>query len=251
MRDLGWALHDDDLGNVYLTAPDHRIRLGYIPEGEDDALWRINAHTDAFAPTRWAVTFNTAAPTEFVTAFTTALASAYTQGPDAYLHGARRPVHTAVEPLLDQGWTTTPTRTALFDVTAPDGKAGLTYDRRELDHHREMTTNDTRWYLWGGTSPNRPDWYATFSSHTPVHLVTATTTALADPTPVARYTGELSRFTRTHAQLTPIPPPIPTPLDVRRAQAARARNTTTRRPSPTVIPSAPPSARTPVGRRSR
>ncbi|MFI9202199.1 DUF317 domain-containing protein [Streptomyces sp. NPDC053048] len=120
-----------------------------------------------------------------------------------------------------------------------------------LDHHREMTTNDTRWYLWGGTTPDRPDWYATFSTGTPVHLVTATTTAIADPTPVIRYTGEMSRFTKAHAQLTPIPPPIPTPLDVRRAQAARARTTAARRPSTTVPPAAPSPTHVPAGRRSR
>lgn len=114
-----------------------------------------------------------------------------------------------------------------------------------------MTTNDTRWYLWGGTSPNRPHWYATFSTRTPVHLITATTTALADPTPVTRYTGELSRFTRTHAQLTPIPPPIPTPLDVRRAQAARARTATTQRHGTPVSRPASPSATSTAGRRVR
>ncbi|GHF27453.1 hypothetical protein GCM10010218_05520 [Streptomyces mashuensis] len=120
-----------------------------------------------------------------------------------------------------------------------------------LDHHREMTTNDTRWYLWGGTTPDRPDWYATFSTGTPVHLVAATTTAIADPTPVIRYTGEMSRFTKTHAQLTPIPPPIPTPLDVRRAHAARARTTAVRHPSTTVPPTAPSPTYVPAGHRSR
>ncbi|TWG02632.1 hypothetical protein FHX80_111042 [Streptomyces brevispora] len=31
------------IGNVYVAAPDCRVRLGLLPEGEDDGLWRINA----------------------------------------------------------------------------------------------------------------------------------------------------------------------------------------------------------------
>ncbi|ROQ72996.1 hypothetical protein EDD95_5620 [Streptomyces sp. CEV 2-1] len=31
------------IGNVYVTAPDRRAWLGFLPEGEDDGLWRINA----------------------------------------------------------------------------------------------------------------------------------------------------------------------------------------------------------------
>ncbi|MEU7133361.1 DUF317 domain-containing protein [Streptomyces sp. NPDC046261] len=85
---IGWNLQHDDLGNVYVTAPDRKVRLGYLPEGEDDGLWRITAYTDPFAQPHWGVCFNDmVAPTEFVTAFTTALAQAYTEGPHAYVTG--------------------------------------------------------------------------------------------------------------------------------------------------------------------
>lgn len=30
---LGFDLRHDDLGNAYVTAPDHYVRLGYLPEG--------------------------------------------------------------------------------------------------------------------------------------------------------------------------------------------------------------------------
>ncbi|GJF20965.1 hypothetical protein SHO565_15290 [Streptomyces sp. HO565] len=70
LRNLGWDLHHDHLGNAYLTAPDGKVRLGYLPEGDDDGLWRINAYKDAFGPPAWGVCFNDSAPTEFVTAFT-------------------------------------------------------------------------------------------------------------------------------------------------------------------------------------
>ncbi|GAA2672649.1 hypothetical protein GCM10010400_38340 [Streptomyces aculeolatus] len=82
---LGWELHYDGLGNAYTAAPDRRVRLGYLPEGEDDGVWRINAYRDPFGPPAWAVCFNDATPTEFVTVFTSALATAYEAGRAAYL----------------------------------------------------------------------------------------------------------------------------------------------------------------------
>jgi uncharacterized protein DUF317 len=79
--------HDDTPdGDVYvsLTAPDRKVRLGFLPEGPDGGLWRINAYEVPFGPPAWGVCFNDSCPTELATAFTTALAAAYEQGPDAY-----------------------------------------------------------------------------------------------------------------------------------------------------------------------
>ncbi|MBB6421837.1 hypothetical protein HDC93_007470 [Streptomyces sp. AK010] len=47
LLDLGWDLRYDEDSNVYVSAPDRRVRLGYLPEGEDDGLWRINAYKDS------------------------------------------------------------------------------------------------------------------------------------------------------------------------------------------------------------
>lgn len=72
--------------------------------------------------------------------------------------------------------------------------------------------------------PEGPRWYATASTGTPVHLVTAITTALADPAPVPRWQEGILSSLLPHIQLTPIvpPPPLaPTPLDVHRRTAAR------------------------------
>ncbi|MFF4735823.1 DUF317 domain-containing protein [Streptomyces sp. NPDC001262] len=250
LRDLGWALHHDDLGNTYLSAPDHRIRLGYLPEGDDDGLWRISAYHDAFGSVRWAATFNDRTPTEFVTAFTTALAQAYTQGPDAYLHGATNEPDRAFTPMTAAGWQHH-RRAWTDELTAPDSLARLTYEHLAPDHQSEIAGHQSRWWLRGGTGRRFPDWYATFTTHTPTQLITATTTAIVDPTPVTRYTRELSRLTRNHAQLTPIPPPVPTPLDVRRAQAARARTATTQRRRTAAPRPATPSATPAAGRRVR
>lgn len=213
------------------------MRLGYLPEGEDDGLWRINAYKDAFGPPAWGVCFNDRVPTEFVQAFTTVLATAYEQGPDAYL---ARPVSgndehdpfLAVVPLLKQGWEIDRPRWGVFAVQAPDGLAGMEFTTGDLDREAELTTGDNRWQLWAGKSLDRPVWYATASTDTPVALLTAVTQCIADPVPLPRLRRETFSYIGGMAQLTPIlppGPPAPTPLDAQRAVASR---------HPTALPTA-------------
>lgn len=229
LRNLGWELHHDDLGNAYLNAPDRRVRLGYLPEGEDDGLWRINAYKDPFGPPVWGVCFNDSVPTEFVTAFTTALAAAYEQGPDRYL---ARPVSgsedrdpfLAIDPLVNRGWLFDRPRQGVFAVQSPDGLAALEYTTGDLDAGTELTTRDARWQLWAGASLNRPFWYATFSTDTPVALLKAVTESVCDPAPLPRWREATYSYLKDLAQLTPILPPRPpgpTPLDVQRLASRR------------------------------
>ncbi|MFK0099032.1 DUF317 domain-containing protein [Streptomyces sp. NPDC091040] len=229
LLDLGWSIEHDDLGNGYIHAPDRRVRVGYLPEGEDDGLWRINAYRDPFGPPTWGACFNDGTPTEFVTAFTTALAAAYEQGPGACL---ARPVagvdehdpFRAVKPLLDHGWMLDQPRQGVFAVQAPDGHAALEYTAGPLDPEAELTTREARWQLWAGESINRSAWYATFSTDTPVAILTAVTECVADPAPLPRWREATFSYVKELARLTPILPPAPsapTPLDVRRTLAAR------------------------------
>lgn len=239
LLDIGWDLQHDDLGNVYVTAPDRRVRLGYLPEGEDDGLWRINAYQDPFGPPAWGVCFNDRVPTEFVQAFTTALAAAYEQGPDAYL---ARPVagtdehapFLVIVPLLHQGWEIESPRWGVFSVQAPDRLAAMEFTTGDLDREAELTTRDARWQLWAGTSIDRPAWYATASTDTPVALLTALTECVADPAPLPRWREDTFTYVEGMAQLTPIlppGPPAPTPLDLQRAAASRR---------PTALPTSVP-----------
>ncbi|WP_406395088.1 DUF317 domain-containing protein [Streptomyces sp. NBC_00882] len=229
LLDLGWDLRYDEDSNVYVSAPDRRVRLGYLPEGEDDGLWRINAYKDSFGPPAWGVCFNDRVPTEFVQAFTTMLATAYEQGPDAYL---ARPISgidehdpfLAVVPLLKQGWEIDRPRWGVFAVQAPDGLAGMEFTTGDLDPETELTTRDARWQLWAGKSIERPVWYATASTDTPVALLTAVTECVADPAPLPRWREVTSSYIKGMAQLTPIlppGPPVPTPLDMQRAVSSR------------------------------
>ncbi|GHA44365.1 hypothetical protein GCM10010303_64310 [Streptomyces purpurascens] len=43
-------LRCDEDSNLYVGAPDRRVRLGHLPEGEDNGLWRINACNDSLGP---------------------------------------------------------------------------------------------------------------------------------------------------------------------------------------------------------
>ncbi|MER5215408.1 DUF317 domain-containing protein [Streptomyces sp. NPDC002838] len=225
LLDLGWELEHDDLGNVYIQAPDRKVRLGYLPEGEDDGLWRINAYKDPFGPPTWGACFNDRCPTEFVAAFTTALAEAYEQGPNAYLAvpdpgSADRDPFLAVVPLITRGWQIEHPRWGVFAIQSADGLAGLEFTTGRLDPEAELTTRDARWQLWAGTSIDRPAWYATASTDTPVALIKAVTECVSDPAPLPRWREETYSYVQGMAQLTPVippRPPAPTPLDVQRA----------------------------------
>ncbi|MFJ4689230.1 DUF317 domain-containing protein [Streptomyces sp. NPDC088789] len=216
--DAGWETSDDDLGNFCIAAPDHRIRIGYLPEGDDDALWKIAAYEQhSFAAPRWAAAFSDSCPDEVVAAFTTGLVPLHDTDGNAFLRGGigyRRDASPVLAPLLDAGWTVDE-RHWLVEVRSPDALAGAWYDRRTLDPDRELTSNATRWGIWGGKTRGR--WYAVFSSHTPTPLITATAAAVADPAPVVRWAGGLSTITRRHATITRVRPPAPTPLELARA----------------------------------
>ncbi|MEU9155066.1 DUF317 domain-containing protein [Streptomyces sp. NPDC048417] len=226
---LDWPPTYDGRGNLYLGAPDGSVRLGYLSEGPDDGLWRINAYEDPFGLPAWGVCFNDRCPTEFVTAFTTALAAAYEQGPDAYL---ATPVHDRVDsdffrafvPLLQRGWRIDHPRWGVFAVESRDGLGVVEYTTGALNPAAELTTREARWHLWAGASPEHPLWYATASTDTPTALIRAVTESLSDPAPLPRWRQETHTYADGLAQLTPIlptGPSIPTPLDVRRIASHR------------------------------
>lgn len=249
---LGWELSHDDLGNAYVNAPDRKVRLGFLPEGEDDGLWRISAYHDRFGPPVWGVSFNDMAPTEFVAAFTTALAKAYAAGPHAYL----APPHPENEeldafqpmvPLIQRGWKIQHPRWGVLELQTPDGLAGIEYTTGELDAEKELTTLEARWYLWGGPKASYARWYATASTHTPIALVRAITDSVSDPAPVPRWKDSMLTSLPEHAQLTPVVPsrsPAPTPRDLQRAFAARRAPALTTRSVPRwTTATSPPTSR--------
>ncbi|BCM65708.1 hypothetical protein EASAB2608_01042 [Streptomyces sp. EAS-AB2608] len=131
--------------------------------------------------------FNETCPTEFVTAFTTALAETYRQGPMSYLTGPDTTDRVpdplpVITPLLARGWRIDHPHWDAFAVQSPDELATLQYATGGLDPEAELTTRATRWELWADP-PDFPYWYATASTNTPTVLLKAVTpTAPASPT---------------------------------------------------------------------
>ncbi|MFI0808191.1 DUF317 domain-containing protein [Streptomyces echinatus] len=133
----------------------------------------------------------------------------------------RGPAEEGSRPLVDAAWKRGKwQRTTLF--TAPDGLAGLTYRGGILNRDAELRGDQDRWLLRGGQDGFSSRWYATFTSAVPIDLIAATTGRLADPSPVLRCKLEVPERNRSAARIRPVPPPVPTPLDIRRAAAARA-----------------------------
>lgn len=103
--------------------------------------------------------------------------------------------------------------------------------------------------MWGGPKSGYARWYATASTNTPIPLVKAITESISDPAPLPRWKDQMMRGLREHAHLVPVTPPppsVPTPLDVRSTAPRRAPALTTRsvpRWSTTTTPSAALPAR--------
>jgi hypothetical protein len=169
------------------------------------------------------------APTEFVTAFTTVLAQAYTAGPDTYLaepdlKDPELGAFDAVVPLIKNSWQFQQPRWGVIALQPPDGMATCQYTTNRLDPEKDLTTLEARWHLWGGPKSGYARWYATATTNPPIALVKAITQSVSDPAPLPRWKDSMLPRLREAAQLTPVtppPPPVPTPLDVQNAAAHR------------------------------
>ncbi|BCM71244.1 MULTISPECIES: DUF317 domain-containing protein [unclassified Streptomyces] len=89
----------------------------------------------------------------------------------------------------------------------------------------------------------RPVWQAHFGEHTPPHLITAFTTALTDPTPVAR-TGTVHKPPTRHPDLVTVTRQEVSPAQVASALEDRVRALAARHTTPAAAPGVPrrPSA---------
>ncbi|MHC5909008.1 SPDY domain-containing protein [Streptomyces sp. S6] len=237
-----WPHHHLDEGpcQLLVTSPDQRIRIGWF--GDDFDLWKISAAEEAVAAPRWTATFNHVTPAEIVAGLTTALAQDYAasdpdEGNGRFLANPSMYWADAAQPLTDAGWTRSgAAERGTVEIIAPDGQAGILIDRRRSGWDDEVFT------LWAGP----PGWEtraeATFTAHTPSHLIAATAAAMTDPTPVLRERHHLDHRMTDLATLTPVRPAdtqapsaprgsrAPTPLDVRRTAVTQAVHRAARLP---------------------
>ncbi|MFF9785097.1 DUF317 domain-containing protein [Streptomyces nigrescens] len=219
-----WPHHhlDDGPCQLVVTAPDHRIRIGWF--GDDHDLWKITASEDPASIPRWTATFNQNTPPEIVAGLTTALARDWADGENRFLTIPSIYWSDSIKPLLAAGWACGAADRGMVEIIAPDKQAGALIDVRHRRPDDETTT------LWAGP----PGWgtraEAHFTARTPSHLIAATAAALADTSPLPRYRHGLHPRLAALAQLTPVRPPkpeAPTPLEVRRAAAGRPADLTT------------------------
>ncbi|MGV9312082.1 DUF317 domain-containing protein [Streptomyces sp. NPDC003691] len=237
LLEAGFTMVSDDLANAYLSSPDQKVQVGWLPEGEDDCLWRITGHERPFTPPRWLATFDHYTPVEVVAAFTTALAEDHAHDDSASVHhhlgGGKADPFLA---LMEAGWRVNH-GPYVSSSRPPDRHALVSYSHGRMNHFEEINDQRSRWTVGGGASGYSSEWLGTFTSHTPTHLITATMTRLADPTPVPRYKDHLPERNRAASRITPVKPPVPSPLDIQRAAVARSRSTVAKTviPSPTLV----------------
>ncbi|MFB4193362.1 DUF317 domain-containing protein [Streptomyces carpaticus] len=211
--DQGWEVRDDELGNVYVTAPDFTVRVGFLPEGEDNDLWKITAYRDPFGGPHWAATFGAQTPTEVVEGFTTALAAAHARGDQSHLYDHSMKLEDALKPLVEAGWKHEFSQ-GVTRFTTPDTFASVAHTRVPIYKDDWLT-------MQGGPPDFYSFWDATYTRETPKTLIAGATKALADPSPVIRSAGGIPRTMWPHLTATLIEPPA---HESPRSQAARARS---------------------------
>ncbi|WP_408992101.1 DUF317 domain-containing protein [Streptomyces sp. 1268] len=166
-RACGWTYDDDPLmPRVVLTSPDKSAVLRLEPNTEGQ--WWVLHHFSSTGLSDWYASFGARTPVELIAGFVDALTDptppAATSDP--------------FEPLRQHDWE--PAQGAPGLVAS----GGTAFAQRLGDEH-----GPGPWFVTATIGRDRPVWQARFGEDTPPHLVTAFTTALADPQPVWRANG--------------------------------------------------------------
>ncbi|MFF8779536.1 DUF317 domain-containing protein [Streptomyces sp. NPDC015140] len=170
-RASGWSHGDDPLmPRVLLSSPDQKALLRLEPD--PDGQWWTLHHTAEPGRPAWYASFGARTPVELIAAFTDALTDPAPPAAES---------HDPFGLLRHVAWN--PPAAGADGLVSPDGTAYV----QRLGSAEEPGS----WFVTATLASNRPPvWQARFGAHTPPHLVTAFTTALADPEPVYRTAGE-------------------------------------------------------------
>ncbi len=164
-RACGWSYgHDPLMPRVILSSPDQKALLRLDPD--PDGQWWTLHHAHQPDRPAWYASFGARTPVELIAAFTDALtdpAPPASAPSDPY------------EPLQQIAWS--PPTIGGDGLVSPDGTA---YVQRS-----GSAQEPGAWFITAGPD-HQPVWQARFGEHTPPHLITAFTAALADPNPVPR-----------------------------------------------------------------
>ncbi|MGX1759881.1 DUF317 domain-containing protein [Streptomyces lydicus] len=261
-----WHDMGDELGNHYTTTCDSQLRVAFVPEESEilpdgSALWQVHARTGMFQAPLWTAAFTDETPPEIIAGLTAALDADVSDGSWGRHPYLTRNDHPDVvwDVMRTADWQVTVDGLRV-KATSPDGLASFAYRPSSLYGPRPVPRGEA-WRATVYTSPDarRPLWEADFHSATPAHLVASFATALTNPAPLTRESVMLPEECRAHAR--PLHEPIterasvaPTPLDIRRVQAARTRSirtsdSTLRWSTTSQNPAAAAGRRTAAGRR--
>lgn len=215
-RASGWSHgHDPLMPRVTLSSPNQKALLRLEPD--PDGQWWTLRHAPGPGQPAWYASFGAHTPVELIAAVTDTLTDPAPKG---------NTPSDPRKPLQQAGWTP-----ALQDngLVSPDATAYLQRLGTSQEHGA--------WSVTATLGPDRPVWQARFDEHTPHHLVSAFTTALTDPTPLAR-TGTRHRLPTRNPKLVTLKS-----TDVRAALLAyaleeRVNSLAARRPGPPTKPRA-------------
>ncbi|MFF5438877.1 DUF317 domain-containing protein [Streptomyces achromogenes] len=218
-RACGWSHgHDQLMPRVILSSPDQKALLRLEPD--PDGQWWTIQHAAGPDRPAWYASFGARTPVEFIAAFTDALTD-----PAGHPPTARTPFE-----LIDAaGWS-------------PDHDVGMF---RSPDATTFVETNGGAWFVTTTLGRKRPVWQAQFSEDTPMHLITAFTTALADPAPLPRVTSPSGLPTRNPVLISRTRQEVPA-TKIASALEDRVRALTARhtpRPAPPANSPPPPRPR--------
>ncbi|MFJ4513770.1 DUF317 domain-containing protein [Streptomyces sp. NPDC088816] len=215
-RACGWSYgHDPLMPRVLLSSPDQKALLRLEPD--PDGRWWTLQHAPAPGRPAWFACFDARTPVEMIAAFTDALTGPTTGQADNW---------DPQEPLLTAGWSPAYSHHRL---ASPDGTVRVETDETTGAWWVDTALRDFRALLW----------QAHFSEHTPPHLITAFTAALADPRPVPRTAGPSSLPTRNPDLITLSPREVPA-AQVAGAMEERIRSLAARRSGPPATSTHPP-----------
>ncbi|MFM9582516.1 DUF317 domain-containing protein [Streptomyces caniscabiei] len=220
LRASGWKDSSHQGGPFVFDSPDRTIRIGYDPHTQPGG-WTISGKAAGAQPA-WHATFGRQTPVEIVAGVTDALTRPRSaHAPNAWA------------PLEQQGWTSERGEDQSFTAVHPGRDTWLQY--------RPGERGQDLWWA-GARTEHGQTWDAVFTPTTPLHLIEAFATALADPQPVMRPRGHVPPTSRVRTTSVSVLPSQLSAWQQARTTAARAATwarfatTGARKPSRTAGP---------------
>ncbi|MFB7270791.1 DUF317 domain-containing protein [Streptomyces sp. NPDC056244] len=206
LRASGWKDQSKTGVRLAFESPDRTVRVTYDPFNRPGG-WTIQAKATP-QQEAWQATLSSHVPAEIVAGITDAL----TRPRSAHAPNVWAPLH-------EQRWRTH--HGEHVTAISPDGSAFLQF--------HQTGPGDVCWWAGAGTEHGMV-WNATFTSTTPMHLVQAVSTALADPQPVMRPRGHVPLSNRIRTTSVSVLPSQLTAWQQARISAARTATWASNRP---------------------